>query len=101
MDLSTQKELFTMIKNELDATGMDTVYVQSTGGVQVGDSLRVLLPMDDNGSPALMDFTAAVLGNDADILQYYTTLTLELGAGKAELEQAMSSLNFYCPIGSF
>lgn len=101
MDLSLQNELFSLIKKDLGGTGMDTVYVPGVGGIQLGDTLRAVLPMNDEGAPALLDLMVANLGEDTYILQYYTTLTFELGAGKAELLKALPALNFYCPIGSF
>lgn len=90
------------MERELKDTGLETAVLTGAGGAQVGDTLRVLLPMTDEGRPALMDFMAATIGEGADVLQYYTTLTMELpDKGREELIKAVPVFNFYCPLGSF
>lgn len=98
---STQKEMFDLLRNNIHETGMDTADVQGAGGPQIGDTLRVLLPLTDEAHPVCLDMMVASLGDGADIVQFYTTLTFEASENRDELEKAIRSFNFFCPLGSF
>ena len=101
MHIAMQQELFELVEKEIRETGMDTASLPGTGGSQVGNTLRVLLPLTDEAHPAILDIMAATLNEGTDIIQFYATLTLEVGSGREELEKALPGLNFFCPVGSF
>ncbi|MDD3920642.1 MAG: hypothetical protein PHO41_05705 [Eubacteriales bacterium] len=101
MEAAMQQELFDLLKQEIKEMGMDTTDVEGAGGPQAGDTLRVLLPITDESIPVILDIMAINVGEDADIVQFYTTLSMELGSGREELIKAIPAFNFFCPIGTF
>lgn len=101
MDISMHDEMFAIMKEEFEGLGMECALTPSEGEPQLGDTLRVLIAVTEQASPAILDLMLIQLWDGAYILQLYWTLTLSIGDGRAELEKALPVINFFCPIGSF
>lgn len=101
MDLSDQKTFFQMLGDKLDGLGLQTAPAAGSGQPQVGDTLRILVPVTEDGDVVLMELMVASLNEETDLLQFYTTLIMELGPGYEALSKALMQWNFLCPLGSF
>lgn len=101
MELEVQKMLFDRLAKEFNERDIETQTAPGNGGAQVGDTLRLLIPVNDEGDAVLMEIMLANYFEDMDLLQFYSTLLLEIGPGYDELKNATFELNFFCPIGAF
>ena len=59
MDLVRQKELFQILEQKLNGMGMQTAAAAGAGAPQVGDTMRVLVPITDEGDAVLLELMAA------------------------------------------
>lgn len=102
MDLKLQKELFGILKDRLHAVGLETGEIPGTGGRQVGDTLRFLLPVNDEGSPVLMEIMAFTLSKGRDMLQFFTTVFTDLEEDQYDrVHEALEAWSAACPLGSY
>lgn len=102
MVLKQQQELFSALEKRVQTIGMETRRVPGAGGVQVGDTLRFLVPVTDDGDPVLMELMAATLTEDADMLQFFTTVLTDLEEdGFQRVRQSLEAWNHACPVGSY
>ena len=89
---------------ELDAllqqAGVETAVVPGEE-VQIGDTLRALLPVTETGDHALLEVMAAPCTEEMLLLQLYSTLILEIGPGYDDLKESLLDWNLTCPIGAF
>lgn len=101
MDLVRQKELFQILEQKLNGMGMQTAAAAGAGAPQVGDTMRVLVPITDEGDAVLLELMAASIDEETDLLQFYTTMVMELAADRGQLARTLMQWNFLCPLGSF
>lgn len=101
MDLVRQKELFQILEQKLNGMGMQTAAAAGAGAPQVGDTMRVLVPITDEGDAVLLELMAAAIDEETDLLQFYTTMVMELAADRGQLARTLMQWNFLCPLGSF
>ncbi len=96
-----QELLFEKLKQSLSEIGLESYELPGVEGIQIGDTIRSLVPVTDNGDAVMLEISLAKLNDDIDFLQFYSTLIMEIGTGYEQLEQACSVMNFYCPVGAF
>lgn len=101
MDLVRQKELFQILEQKLNGMGMQTAAAAGAGAPQIGDTLRVLVPITDEGEAVLLELMVAAIDEETDLLQFYTTMVMELAADRGQLARTLMQWNFLCPLGSF
>ena len=87
MDLVRQKELLQILEQKLNGMGMQTAAAAGAGAPQVGDTLRVLVPITDEGEAVLLELMAAAIDEETDLLQFYTTMVMELDVDRGQLAQ--------------
>ena len=101
MDLAKQKQFFQILEQKLNGMGMQTAAAAGAGAPQIGDTLRVLGPITDEGEAVLLELMAAAIDEETDLLQFYTTMVMELAADRGQLARTLMQWNFLCPLGSF
>lgn len=101
MDLAKQKQFFQILEQKLNGMGMQTAAAAGAGAPQIGDTLRVLVPITDEGEAVLLELMAAAIDEETDLLQFYTTMVMELAADRGQLAQTLMQWNFLCPLGAF
>lgn len=101
MDLEKQKQFFQILEQKLNGMGMQTAAAAGAGAPQIGDTLRVLVPITDEGEAVLLELMAAAIDEETDLLQFYTTMVMELAADRGQLARTLMQWNFLCPLGSF
>ena len=101
MDLAKQKQFFQILEQKLNGMGMQTAAAAGAGAPQIGDTLRVLVPITDEGEAVLLELMAASIDEETDLLQFYTTMVMELDVDHGQLAQTLVQWNFLCPLGAF
>lgn len=101
MDLAKQKQFFQILEQKLNGMGMQTAAAAGAGVPQIGDTLRVLVPITDEGEAVLLELMVAAIDEETDLLQFYTTMVMELAADRGQLARTLMQWNFLCPLGSF
>lgn len=101
MDLAKQKQFFQILEQKLNGMGIQTAAAAGAGAPQIGDTLRVLVPITDEGEAVLLELMAAAIDEETDLLQFYTTMVMELAADRGQLARTLMQWNFLCPLGSF
>ena len=69
--------------------------------IQLGDTLRVMLPIDEAGNKVLMEIMAMSYTDDAILVQIYSTMIAEIGPGYEALKEILLDWNLTCPLGAF
>ena len=100
MDLNTVHHSFGNLENLLHELELETAYVEGVRGPQIGDTLRILLPVTDEGHPVLTEIMVTEFTDDLDLLHVYSTLLLDCER-LDELTQALSEWNLLCPLGAY
>lgn len=101
MDLAKQKQFFQILEQKLNGMGMQTAAAAGAGAPQIGDTLRVLVPITDEGEAVLLELMVAAIDEETDLLQFYTTMVMELAADRGQLARTLAQWNFLCPLGAF
>ena len=68
---------------------------------QIGDTVRVMLPVDDKGNFVLLEVLAGEYNEETLLIQIYTTMIAEIGPGYEALKEMTLEWNLVCPIGAF
>ena len=68
---------------------------------QIGDTLRAMVPMDDEGNMVLLEVLAGEYNEHTILIQIYTTMIAEIGPGYEALKEMTLEWNLVCPIGAF
>ncbi len=79
---------------------LETAYFDN-GPESIGDTLRVLLPVTDDGDIVLTEILATPWVEDCDLLHFYSTIIVEIGPGYEALKEMMLDWNLACPLGAF
>ena len=67
----------------------------------MGETLRALLPVTDEGDASLLEIMAAPYAEQADVLIFYITMIAKINAGYEELLRILPEWNLECPLGAF
>ena len=100
MDAKDVRLLQDAVKARLDEIGVETAYLDGEEG-QIGDTLRALLPVTEAGDCVLMEILVSPFDESAELLQFYTTLIMEIGPGYEALKELLLDWNLFCPLGAF
>ena len=101
MDIQKQKEYFAGLEKELTDRGLEHVRVDGAGSPQVGDTIRFLLPMSEEGGVVMMELLILDLGEEEFLLEFYTTMFTDVEDVITDLSVEIPAWNFLCPLGSF
>ena len=95
--LQFQKEL----AKQIEELNMETKMAEGTGGAQIGDTLRTLLPVSEGRDVVLTEILVSSFNAESDCLVFYTTMIMEIGPGYEALKELLLDWNLTCPLGSF
>ena len=101
MDLNTVHHSFAKLEDMLHELGIETAYMEGISGPQIGDTLRILLPVTDEGHPVLTEIMVTEFTDDLDLLHVYSTLIVKSNEKITELSQKLSEWNIICPLGAY
>ena len=89
------------LEAKLGELGIETAHVDGSGGMQLGDTLRALLTVNDGGSVALLEVVVTQYADRYDLLHFYTTMLAEMGPGYEALKEVLLDWNLSMPLGAF
>ena len=101
MDLNTVHHSFAKLEDMLHELEIETTYVKGSPEPQIGDTLRILLPVTEEGHPVLTEIMVTEFTDDLDLLHIYSTLIVRCNENVAELSQKLSEWNILCPLGAY
>ncbi|MBE6070108.1 MAG: hypothetical protein E7211_20820 [Clostridium lundense] len=101
MDLKGVHKFFEALGNELEKLGINTTYVEGAGAPQIGDTLRILFPVTDEGHAAITEVMVSELEEDLNMLHIYSTIVVELNEKADELPNKLIEWNLLCPLGGY
>ena len=93
-------KLLKKLENLIKRDGLETAVIPG-GEMQIGDTLRTLLPVSESGDAAVLEIMAGPLTDDMYMLQIYTTIILEIGPGCEALKDVLEDWNLTCAIGAY
>jgi len=94
------KVFFTELEALLKKMEYETAMLEGDE-IQLGDTLRAMLPVDEAGNAVLLEVMALPYTDDALILQIYSTMIAEIGPGYEALKEMLLDWNLMAPIGAF
>lgn len=97
MDISV---FFSELEAQLKGNGLETVMLKGEEP-QPGDTLRVLVPIDEAGNSVLTELSVIPFTEDVHLLQIFTTVILEIGPGYEALQEKLADWNLSCPLGAY
>ncbi len=68
---------------------------------QIGDTLRAMVPVDDEGNKVLLEVLTGEYNEHTLLIQIYSTMIAEIGPGYEALKEMTLEWNLVCPIGAF
>ena len=95
--LEFQREL----SSQITRLHMETNTVEGNGGIQIGGTLRTLLPVSMDGDAALTEILVSRYNEESDSLLFYSTMIMEIGPGYEALKEMLLDWNLTCPLGAF
>ena len=101
MDLNTVHHSFAKLEDMLHELEIETTYVKGSPEPQIGDTLRILLPVTEEGHPVLTEIMVTEFTDDLDLLHIYSTLIVRCNENVAELSRKLSEWNILCPLGAY
>ncbi|MBQ6518164.1 MAG: hypothetical protein IJI14_05545 [Anaerolineaceae bacterium] len=69
--------------------------------IQLGNTLRAMVPVDEAGNKVLLEVMAMPFTEDALLVQIYSTMIAEIGPGYEALKEMLLDWNLTCPLGAF
>ena len=100
MDLNAVHRFFRNLEDQLHELEIETTYLEGLRGPQIGDTLRILLPITEEGHPVLTEIMVTEFTDDLDLLHIYSTLIVKSIDSISELKQKLSEWNILCPLGA-
>ena len=97
MDISI---FFSELESLFKKIGLETATLKGEEP-QLGDTLRILLPVTEEGNVVLTELLAAPYNEDVILLQIYSTMIAEIGPGYEALKEMLLDWNLSCPVGAF
>ena len=101
MDLNTVHHSFAKLEDMLHELEIETTYVKGSPELQIGDTLRILLPVTDEGHPVLTEIMVTEFTDDLVLLHIYSTLIVRCRDDIAGLSQGLNEWNLLCPLGAY
>ena len=101
MKIEDVKEFQRELAGQIEELGMETNTAEGTGGTQIGDTLRTLLPVNEGGDVVLTEILVSEFNAESDCLVFYTTMIMEIGPGYEALKEMLLDWNLLCPLGAF
>ena len=101
MDLNTVHQFFRKLEDQLHELEIETTYVEGVHSPQIGDTLRILLPITEEGHPVLTEVMVTEFTEDLDLLHIYSTLIVRCTDNVVELPQKLSEWNILSPLGAY
>ncbi len=101
MDLKGAYTFLKALDGKIQELGMDTTVMEGIGSPQIGDTLRILMPVTQEGHPVIAEFMVMEMAEDYDLLMIYTTVLSSLGGKKNELPEKLIEWNMNCPMGHY
>jgi|GEM_PF-3491748 hypothetical protein len=99
MDHTGLAQFFEKLEAEIRKGGMETVLVPPHDGMN--ETLRVLMPVTDEGDASLLEIMTVPYAEDADLLIFYFTVIAKINTGYEELLRILHEWNLHCPLGAF
>ena len=99
MDAADRAEFFAMLQEDIQETDMWTKIVPAHDNIS--ETLRVMMPVTDEGDPCLLEILTSRYINDTGLVILYTTMIAKIGPGYEALQRALSQWNLECPLGAF
>lgn len=91
---------FNELESLLKKMGYETATLKGEE-IQLGDTLRAMVPVDQAGNRVLLEVMAIPYTEDALLLQLYSTMIAEIGPGYEALKEMLLDWNLSCPLGAF
>ena len=101
MDLNAVHQFFRALEDKIHALEIETTYVEGIRSPQIGDTLRVLLPVTEEGHPVITEFMVTDFTDEEDLLLIYSTVIAKFNEKASELPQKLSGWNLLCPLGAY
>ena len=101
MDLNASHQFFRKLEDLIHELDIETTYVEGIHAPQIGDTLRILLPVTEEGHPVISEVMLTEFTEEDDLLFLYTTVIAAFSEKAAELPQKLSEWNLLCPLGAF
>jgi hypothetical protein len=101
MDLNATHQFFRALEDMIHALDIETTYVEGIHAPQIGDTLRILLPVTEEGHPVITEVMLTDFTEEDDLLFIYSTVIAAFSEKAAELPQKLSEWNLLCPLGAF
>lgn len=89
-----------LLEARLKELTLETAYIGG-GPDQIGDTLRALVPVTDDGDVVLTEILVTPWAKDCDLLHIYSTMIAEIGPGFEALKEMLPDWNLTCPLGAF
>ncbi len=99
MNTADRAEFFKLLQDDIQETDMWTNLVPAHD--DLSETLRVMMPVTDEGDPCLLEIMTSSFVEEADMLIFYTTMIAKIGPGYEDLFSAVSDWNAECPLGLF
>lgn len=99
MNAADRAKFFKLLQEDIKETEMQTNLIPPHD--DLGETLRVLMPVTDEGDPCLLEIMVSNFVEEADMVIFYTTLIGKIGAGYEDLLRALPKWNLDCPLGAF
>ncbi len=101
MDLKTAHQFFRELDRMIRDLGIDTTYVEGIRSPQLGDTLRILLPVTEEGHPVITEVMVTEFTGELDLLHLYSTVIAAFNEKAGELPRKLSEWNILCPLGAY
>ena len=99
MNAADRAKFFKLLQEDIKETEMQTNLIPPHD--DLGETLRVLMPVTDEGDPCLLEIMVSNFVEDADLVIFYTTMIGKIGPGYEDLVGALPKWNLECPLGGF
>ncbi len=101
MDKASVQAFQSALNEKIRALGIETTEVDGFGAPQIGDTLRILLPVSDKGEAVITDFMIFSYEANNDLLQIYSTVVVELAGELSPVVTQLNGWNSNCTLGFF
>ena len=101
MDISAVKAFLEDLQKELSDLGIESKFTEGIGDPQVGETLRILFPVTEDGNAVITEVMVTEFSSDLDMLLLYSTIAVNIGKRYDELVDALVPWNMTCPLGAF